>query len=222
MSLINDALRRAKQVQDHAPALPPPPPLNPVEPPPYLLRGTGIVVPVALTAVALVGLLLLWQVYQRNSLNTGAAPVAHSAAPQHATAATDTQVSITPPPNANPNPSAPKPSVAEMSKAPGSPAPVASPNSGAPADGSTTVSTTNVAAASTGTNVAIAPPSEAPKPPPLTLQGIVFNPRRPSVVINGKTLFVGDRIGQFRVAAIKPDSATLIGSGRTNLLSLDQ
>ena len=37
-----------------------------------------------------------------------------------------------------------------------------------------------------------------------------------------RLLFVGDRIGQFRVAAIHPDSTILIGAGRTNLLSLDQ
>jgi hypothetical protein len=85
-------------------------------------------------------------------------------------------------------------------------------------------SITNVAppsVAGLSTN-AIAAQPEPPKPAPLTLQGIVFNPRRPSVVINGKTLFLGDRIGQFRVAAIHSDSATLVGAGRTNLLSLEQ
>jgi hypothetical protein len=86
------------------------------------------------------------------------------------------------------------------------------------------VSTNNLAPASEkpAINAQVSAQPEPPKPAPLTLQGIVFNPRRPSVVINGKTLFVGDRIGQFRVAAIRPDSATLVASGRTNLLSMEQ
>jgi hypothetical protein len=62
----------------------------------------------------------------------------------------------------------------------------------------------------------------APKPVPLRLQGIVFNPKRLSAVINGKTLFLRDRIGEFRVAAIRQDSVTLIATGRTNILTLEQ
>jgi hypothetical protein len=53
------------------------------------------------------------------------------------------------------------------------------------------------------------------------LQGIVYS-KRPSAVINGKTLFVGDRIREFRVVAITPDTAILSGAGRTNVLSLSE
>jgi len=41
-------------------------------------------------------------------------------------------------------------------------------------------------------------------------------------MINGKPLFLGDRIGQFRVTSISEDSVTLVGAGQTNILSLNQ
>src|SRR5262249_38088763 len=65
------------------------------------------------------------------------------------------------------------------------------------------------------------PQPVVPKVTPLRLQGIVFDPKRPSAVINGKTLFVRDRIGEFRVTAIKQDSVTVVGIGHTNLLTLE-
>jgi hypothetical protein len=63
---------------------------------------------------------------------------------------------------------------------------------------------------------------EPPKATPLKLQGILFNPTRPSAVINGKPLFVGDRIREFKVIAISRDSATLASSGETNVLNLSE
>ena len=69
-------------------------------------------------------------------------------------------------------------------------------------------------------SVAIAPPP--PKPPPLRLQAIVFNPRRPSVVINGRTLFLGEKLGDSRVVAIDQESATLVGAGKTNILTMPE
>jgi len=35
-----------------------------------------------------------------------------------------------------------------------------------------------------------------------------------------QTVFVGDKLGDLRVVAIDQDSATLIGAGQTNILSL--
>jgi len=58
------------------------------------------------------------------------------------------------------------------------------------------------------------------KPAPLKLQAIVFNPSRPSAIINGRTLFIGDKMGALRVVAIGEDTATLAGSGLTNVLTL--
>jgi hypothetical protein len=71
------------------------------------------------------------------------------------------------------------------------------------------------------TNSTAAPEVPAPKPPPLKLQSIIFG-ARPSAMINGKPLFIGDRIREFRVTAISEDSATLVGAGQTNILSLSQ
>jgi len=39
-------------------------------------------------------------------------------------------------------------------------------------------------------------------------------------MIGGKTLFVGDKVGDLRIVAIGKDSATLAGGGQTNVLSL--
>jgi MSHA biogenesis protein MshK len=71
------------------------------------------------------------------------------------------------------------------------------------------------------TTAAIAPAPQ-PKPAPLRLQAIVFNPKRPSALISGKTLFLGDKLGDARVVAIDRESATLVGGGRTNVLSLPE
>ena len=68
-------------------------------------------------------------------------------------------------------------------------------------------------------------PSEAslpPKPPLPKLQAIVFSPARPSIMISGKTLFIGDKLNEFRVTAIDRESATLVGAGQTNVLTLSQ
>jgi hypothetical protein len=59
-----------------------------------------------------------------------------------------------------------------------------------------------------------------PGPPAIRLQAIVFDPARPSAMINGKTLFVGDMLGEMQLVAIGRQSATLVGAGQTNLLTL--
>jgi hypothetical protein len=41
-------------------------------------------------------------------------------------------------------------------------------------------------------------------------------------MISGKTLFVGDKLGDLRVVAIDKESATLVGGGQTNVLSLPE
>jgi hypothetical protein len=72
------------------------------------------------------------------------------------------------------------------------------------------------------TNSAAMTPPPPPKPAPLRLQAVVFNPRQPSAIISGKTLFIGDKLGDSRVVAIDRGSATLVGAGKTNVLSLPQ
>lgn len=66
-----------------------------------------------------------------------------------------------------------------------------------------------------------APVSEDVKPIMPKLQAVIFSPRNPSAVINGRTVFRGDRLGSFRVTKITADSATLVGEGQTNVLTLE-
>ena len=68
----------------------------------------------------------------------------------------------------------------------------------------------------------------APKPDPahpfpdVRLQGILYQPGRPAAIINGRTLFVGGRVADVTVIAITPESATVTWRGLTNVLILPQ
>ncbi len=64
-------------------------------------------------------------------------------------------------------------------------------------------------------------PAVSPSHQPLRLQGISYNPTRPSAIINGNTLFVGEKVAEWTVTAISNQSVTLQdGSGQTNILSV--
>ena len=65
----------------------------------------------------------------------------------------------------------------------------------------------------------VAPPVPV-KFPALRLQSIFYRPSNPSVLINGKTLYVTDEIQGVLVADIQPASVTLVLSGQTNILTL--
>jgi hypothetical protein len=84
---------------------------------------------------------------------------------------------------------------------------------------------TSLASTSPPSSAAQSPVKAAPDTAPalpkgIRLQGIVFDPVRPSAMINGKTIFVGEMYGDFRLAAVDRSSATLVAGGRTNLLNL--
>jgi hypothetical protein len=61
-----------------------------------------------------------------------------------------------------------------------------------------------------------------PDPPPLRLQSIIYNPQRPSALISGRIVFLGDKFGAQRVVRITRNSAVLAGGGVTNILSLPE
>jgi len=61
-----------------------------------------------------------------------------------------------------------------------------------------------------------------PQLPPLRLQAVFYNPARPSAIIAGITVFVGDRVHGFRVTLIQMDAATLVNGTQTNVLKLSQ
>jgi hypothetical protein len=68
------------------------------------------------------------------------------------------------------------------------------------------------------------PPSPQPSPPPeLKLQGIVYATTRPWAIVDGKTVHVGDRLGEFRVQAISQNKVTLKKpDGSQKILGLDK
>jgi hypothetical protein len=68
--------------------------------------------------------------------------------------------------------------------------------------------------------VVAAPNSPPPKFPLLRLQSIYYRPSNPSVMINGRTLYVDDEIQGVKVADIQPANVTLVLSGYTIVLTL--
>jgi len=78
------------------------------------------------------------------------------------------------------------------------------------------------AGATTPPPSAIAAPATPPKPEPLRLQAIVFHPTRPSALISGKTLFVGERVQGMKVVSITKDTATVTGNGKNLVLTLPE
>jgi hypothetical protein len=210
MSLINDALRRAKEAQQQTP--PPPPhdlPFRPVEPAQQRAHwGLGLLLPFALVAIALLTLLFVWELTRSGD----AAPVLEvNARTAPATPA------IFPAP-------APEAQAAPVQEPVSPPEPVIATNATLVAEDTSAPADDPLAdmEESGTTNAPAMEPPPPPKPAPLRLQAIIFNPKRPSAMISGKTLFVGDKLGDMRVVAIEQDSATLAGAGQTNVLSLAQ
>ena len=218
MSLINDALRRAKEAQRQAP--PPPSPqmqFRPVEPTQHPRHGLGLIVPATLAVVALLALFFVWQWAQRS---TAMGPREVRALTPPAAPATIAPQPATPPPEAVAAPVQPSPP-AELSPRPDAVTAVANL---LPVTSSTTRASPPLVQEQESNDtrsVVIAPPP-APKSPPLRLQAIVFNPKRPSVLISGRTLFVGEKLGDLRVVAIDRESATLVGAGKTNILTMPE
>jgi hypothetical protein len=222
MSLINDALRRAKQ------APPPPPPaataeFRPVEPPQPARRSFGML-PMALLVCALLAVGLYFHFFQGRTSPQKSQLVVQAKTPLSAKAAEPAASSPSPSPVSTPTPA----------PAPMPPAPASAPSEKV---------TLPLTPPPPPPPVAVAPPPIAPpvadipqetvisnapapaeivqaKPLPLRLQGIAYNPSRPCVVINGQTLFIGERLGDYEVIAITPRSATVAAGGVTNVLAL--
>ena len=72
--------------------------------------------------------------------------------------------------------------------------------------------------ASAGTNAPAAP--KPVKFPPLKLQGITYRQTRSSALLNGRTYFVGDWVGDARLIAIGPTNAVLEMQGEQRELLL--
>jgi hypothetical protein len=170
MSLVNDALKRAKQTQQENP--PPVPPLEfrPVEPANEGQSGSPLLVVGAvlgLIVVVTVGGLLIWAVGRQPEASLHAA--ARSVVEPVPAAVPSTPEALPEPVNTNSHPEVVEP----------------------------------------------------PKPE-LKLQAILFNPRNPSALVNGRTVYVGDRVSGARVTAITPKAVTLTSETFTNVLSLSE
>jgi len=197
MSLINDALKRAQQAQQENP--PPTPDLEfrPVaagQNPPAR-RTTWLVLGLTLVIVLLLGMAgtLLWFVTQTNS------------APLHI-AARKTDAPL-PAPQSEVAPLATISTPTLLPEPPLAPAPTEQ------FDHPDEPNTNRVPVAE------LTAPDAAPA---LKLQGIFFNPSAPSVVVNGKTAYLGDRVNGFRLVAVSPVAATFVSATATNVLSLSE
>lgn len=212
MSLINEALKRAQEAQEQATRredrnLE----LRPVEPANPPRRGSGWVLPSVVTAAVLLAAFCIYQALR---------PLIPPAQVQARTTAR------TPQPHTIPNVPAPGPETASsrptVSAIPNisatSPAPPPAREQSAPAFSPEHATSNSVATSPAAPDVTPSP--QLPARPALRLQGIVAHPTRPSAVINGKTVFVGDKLGDKRVVAIDSDTVTLGGSGQTNVLTL--
>jgi hypothetical protein len=205
MSLINDALRRAKQAQPSRPTARSPQ-FRTVEPSGPARRGIGAMLPTALVATALLALLLLWQM-PKNRVSTPPPQLAES---RTQTSPADRAELVPAPPPAPAPLLPPAPAVV-----PTNPAPAVAVLPPVPPPPATTVQPEIVV-----TNPPPVAEAAVAKSPPLKLQGIFYDPKRPSALINGQSVIVGEHLGDFEVVAITQRSATLVGGGATNVLAL--
>jgi len=67
------------------------------------------------------------------------------------------------------------------------------------------------------TNAVAAVPASFPD---LKLQGVIWSPSRPSAVINGKSVFVGEKVERAVVTAIEQESVTVTLNGEERVLTL--
>jgi hypothetical protein len=68
------------------------------------------------------------------------------------------------------------------------------------------------------TNAVAAVPAQAF--PTLKLQGVIWSPSRPSAVINGKSVFVGEKVERAVVTAIEQESVKVTWNGEERVLTL--
>jgi len=212
MSLINDALKRAKQAQTENPAPPPELPFRAAEPSPQRNPGLPLLPLAALIVVVVLGGVFIFIAMQKRN-----------AAPRvvHATQADPTSISTLSPTATTPpttTPAVPAASIAPITPSAAT-ATVAAP---AQLPGATP------ATASTPSSPADVPAATIPEPPkPIVpkLQGIFYTPSRPSAVMNGKTVYVGSRVGDardFLVLAISRESVTVGNGSQTNVLVMEE
>jgi len=214
MSLINDALNRAKQAQQNNPPPPPDLPFRPADPSPPQSSGRPILLIVVVLVVLGLAALLVVLAWPKRGAERTVADAMQSEAPAVET--------ITP--SAEAPPTNPVPVVEPAFETPPpEPAPAVVPPP-ATVEPATPTNTPVVAATNDSpTNVTVAAADTTPPKPALPkLQGIFYRPERPSAVVSGKNVFIGSRVGEFHVLAITKESVTVGSATQTNVLSLGE
>ena len=220
MSLINDALKKARQAQPANSAAATGPALRPIDisrP----RRNPILTLPFAFCVVAVLVLAgVLFAGWYRSESN------------QFEVRANTRPTAVTPAmPKSHPTPAvelispAPVPSVAVETLPAPEPAQVIAPTPVVPPIPIPTAKTDSAIESLPATNDALlltASPAEPLLPPiPLKLQAIFYEPRQPAAMINGRTVSIGGHVGDARVVAIDVRSVTVITvAGRTNVLKL--
>lgn len=194
MSLINDALKRAKQAQKKPAPPPTGMPLRPAESARSVNASRSLLLPIVAAALLVFvgGVLIVVALTRGFGLKSDEPVVSKSAvvAPKDnpGTAATLSQPAPTNPPP---------------------PAAVVSP-------------VVTQAAVTVESSNAVPLVSVPPEPQLPRLQGILFNPARPTAFLNGKSVVVGGRAGEFTVVAITKLAVTVERAGRTNVLAMEE
>ena len=245
MSLINDALKRAKQAQKKEASAPAAPetPLQPVENNP-VPRSTSWIVPAVAVVIAGVAVwfFVKWWNGSREPTQFATAPSsvtnrtvagqmirALSTASNVVQSVTNLRADAEAAFGTNklsapvPVPTAPTGAIVETNTVPVPSVekiPAAAPAL-APATNLGSSSSHSIAAAEPATN-GVSQPAQVrtASPSPLQLQGIFYRLSKPSALINNRTLFVGDEIEGSRVIAITRYGVKLVASGKTNDLTL--
>lgn len=200
MSLINEALKRAKQTQKENP--PPPSALQFKAADPSQQRDSGppiVLIVAVIVVVVVVGAFVMIGLQKR-----GAASIVNAKQPNDAHLQTAGPSVVTP-----------------VAKPVSAPEPVPATSQSQATQSAVPNTAAETAAADSLTNAATADVDPTPaKPAPPKLQGIFYRPQRPSAVISGKNVFVGSRVGEFQVLAITQESVTISSATQTNVLSL--
>ena len=198
MSLINDALKKARKAQPAGASSADGPDLLPVEADAGGRGGSIFTLPFIIAVVLVLGGVMIWAWYRAGRVdlvvrgNTGAATVSTA-----------------------PRASEPKATVAPKTTT------MASTETASSVTTSATVPAVVASADAGSTNVLTV--AEALKPVAMVykLEGIFYSAKKPTAVINGDLVSVGSRVEAGRVVAIDEESATVVTeAGETNLLVL--
>jgi hypothetical protein len=218
MSLINDALRRTSQTQA-PPATPAAtPPLQPVEPARRHAHLALVLAPVIILLLGLAG--WFWVKWWESSIQMNQASNATRVAAREVPQGPDLTQTTSPgdvpagreliPRASTPNGLLPP----RLNARPGPPSdPPARPGRPGPDRASRLV---EPAEPTVQTNMASVPAA----PPTFKLQGVFYRPTNPSAVINGKVVYIGDKVEQARVLAIEKDEVLIEYKGQRTVLNL--